>query len=125
MTLTSKVIAIRSIPKGESVGYGATWVAAEPRRIASIGIGYGDGYPRHAIEGTPVLVAGQEAKLVGRVSMDSITVDVSDCKNIQVGDDVTLWGKGLPIEWVAEKSATISYDLLCGVAARVPRIYQD
>lgn len=124
MTLMSQVISIRHVPKGQSVGYGATWVAPESRRIASIGIGYGDGYPRHAVEGTPLLIAGQEATLVGRVSMDSITVDVSGCEDVQVGDEVVLWGKGLPIERIAEKSATISYELLCGVTSRVPRIYQ-
>ena len=101
MTLTSKVIALRDVAAGEAVGYGGTWVAQRPSRIATVTIGYGDGYPRHAPNGTPVLVNGQRAPLAGRVSMDMITVDVTDLKEVQLGTDVVLWGKGLPLAEVA------------------------
>lgn len=125
MTLKSSVISLRTVNKGQSVGYGATWQAKRTRLIATVGIGYGDGYPRHASIGTPVLVAGQKAPLVGRVSMDSINIDVSQCKKIRVGDEVILWGDGLPIEEVAEKSETISYDLMCGITNRVTRVIKE
>ena len=125
MTFKSQVISLKTIKKGSFVGYGATWQAERTRLIATIGVGYGDGYPRHASVGTPVLVAGQKATLVGRVSMDSISVDVSQCHNIQIGDEVVLWGVGLPIEEVAEKSNTISYDLMCGITSRVTRVIKE
>ena len=125
MTLQSVVIALRIVKKGQSVGYGNSWVADKTSLIATIGIGYGDGYPRRAAEGTPVLIAGQEAFLVGRVSMDTINVNVTACQGISIGDEVILWGEGLPVEDIARKCATISYDLLCGVTNRVPRIYQE
>ncbi|MDF1688840.1 MAG: alanine racemase [Cycloclasticus sp.] len=122
MTLKSSVISLQTVKKGEYVGYGATWKAKRTSLIATVGVGYGDGYPRHAEAGTRVLVAGQKAPLVGRVSMDSINIDVSQCDNIQVGDEVVLWGAGLPIEDVANKSATISYELMCGITDRVARV---
>ncbi|PCI23124.1 MAG: alanine racemase [Piscirickettsiaceae bacterium] len=123
MTLKSTVLSLRHVKKGQRVGYGATWLATKTSLIATVGIGYGDGYPRHAASGTPILINGQRASLVGRVSMDSITVDVSGYQNVNVGDDVILWGDGLPIEEIAEASETISYDLMCGVTDRVPRHY--
>ena len=125
MTLKSFVLNIRDVKKGGRVGYGGSWLAKKTTRIATIGIGYGDGYPRHANEGTPVLIGTQQAKLVGRVSMDSITVDISQCENIAIADEVVLWGEGLPVDIIAQHSGTISYELFCGVSARVPRIYQD
>ncbi|MEW4982840.1 MAG: alanine racemase [Cycloclasticus sp.] len=125
MTLKSSVISLRTVKRGEFVGYGAVWQAKRTSLIATIGIGYGDGYPRHAATGTPVIVAGQKAPLVGRVSMDSINVDVSQCVNIKVGDEVVLWGDGLPVEEVAEKSDTISYELMCGITDRVTRIIRE
>jgi len=125
MTLRSRVISLRTVKKAACVGYGATWQAKRTSLIATIAIGYGDGYPRHAPTGTPVLVAGQVAPLVGCVSMDSITVDISQCSNIQIGDDVVLWGGGLPIEEVAEKSGTISYELMCGITNRVARSIRE
>lgn len=125
MTLTAKVIAIREIDAGEAVGYNAKWRANRRTRIATIGIGYGDGYPRHASNGTPVLIRGQRAKLVGRVSMDMITADISHCENIEVGDEATLWGKDLPVEEIAQCAETISYALLSAVTARVNRSYSD
>ncbi len=103
---------------GDSVGYSAAWTADKPTQIGVIAIGYGDGYPRHAKAGTPVLVNGKVCKLVGKVSMDMITVDLGD-NNFNLGDPVTLWGKGLPVETVAKWADTIPYTLLCGVTSRV------
>jgi alanine racemase len=122
MTLTSKVIALRDVAPGEAVGYGGTWVAQRPSRIATVTIGYGDGYPRHAPNGTPVLVNGQRAPLAGRVSMDMITVDVTDLKEVQLGTDVVLWGKGLPLAEVARCADTIGYELTTRMPARTPRV---
>lgn len=122
MTFNSRVIALRSVKKSEKVGYGGCWVAEKTSLIATVGAGYGDGYPRHAVTGTPVLIGGQRVPLVGRVSMDSINVDASQCKNIKVGDTVTLWGEGLPIDEVAQMSETISYELMCGITGRVSRV---
>lgn len=123
MTFKAKVTAIKTVAKGESVGYGQKWTADKPSKIAVIGVGYGDGYPRHAQNGTPIVIKDQEVHLVGRVSMDMITADITDTDNITVGDDVTLWGKGLPCEAVASKSDTISYTLFCGITKRVKRVY--
>ena len=123
MTFKSNILAIHRVKKGQSVGYGGAWIASKTSLIATVGIGYGDGYPRHASMGTPVLINKQHAYLVGRVSMDSISVDITECENICIGDDVILWGNGLPIEDVAKASDTISYDLMCGVTERVPRRY--
>ncbi len=123
MTLRSAVMALREVPLGESVGYGGTWTAERPSLIATIAGGYGDGYPRHAKNGTPVLVNGQRAGLAGRVSMDMLTVDVTDLANVSLGDPVELWGDKLPIEEVAQCADTISYELLTSVTSRVPRFY--
>ena len=123
MTFSSNVIAVKRIAKGERVGYGGDWQAARDTVLAVIGVGYGDGYPRHAKSGTPVLVKGARAQLVGRVSMDMITVDVTDLAPVSIGDAVTLWGEGLPAEEVAEWASTISYTLFCGITNRVARSY--
>lgn len=122
MTLRSSVIALRDIAPGESVGYGHIWTATTHSRIATIGIGYADGYPRHCANGTPVLVNGQRAQLVGRVSMDMITVDVTGLEQVAIGDKVELWGEHLSIDEVAQHANTISYELMTCVSARVPRI---
>ncbi len=124
MTFTSTVIGIRNIEKGETVGYGATWKAKESATIATIGAGYADGYPRHAANGTPILVAGQNAKLAGQVSMDMITADVSQCSGIKIGDPVELWGEHVNANDVAFSAKTISYELLTSVSQRVPRVYK-
>lgn len=124
MTLQSTITAIRVLNPGESVGYGHTWQAQRTSHIASIAIGYGDGYPRHVPSGSPVLVQDKGlAPLVGRVSMDTITVDVTDLPKVNVGDKVTLWGEGLPVELIAQQAQTISYQLLTCVMPRVPRVY--
>lgn len=121
MTLSSRLIAIRELKAGEAVGYGAAWVAPRDTRIGVVAIGYGDGYPRHAANGTPVLVNGVRVPLAGRVSMDMITVDLGDVP-ASLGDSCTLWGEGLPADEVAAASGTISYELFCKVTARVRRL---
>ena len=122
MTLRSELIAIQEIQTGEAVGYGSRFVAAKPMRIGIVACGYADGYPRHAIDGTPVLVNGVRTSMVGRVSMDMITVDVTDIAEAKVGSVVTLWGQGLPIDEVARAADTIGYELMCGVAQRVQMV---
>jgi alanine racemase len=123
MSLTSAVISVRSISAGEKVGYSGKWTAERPSTIATIGIGYGDGYPRTAPYGTPVLVNGVECPLVGSVSMDMITVDVSDLDSVAIGDAVELWGNQLPVNKVAAHCGTLGYELLTRMPLRVPRIY--
>lgn len=122
MTLTSAIISIRDVAVGESVGYGANWTADKPSRIATVTVGYGDGYPRLAHNGTPVLVNGQRASLAGRVSMDMITVDITGLEDVKRGDEVVLWGKGLPVGEVAKHAQTIGYELTTRMPARTPRI---
>lgn len=123
MTLKSEIIAINHFKKDDGIGYGHSYFCETDMPVATIAIGYGDGYPRHAVSGTPVLINGQQAPLVGRVSMDMITVDMRGINNTKVGDEVTLWGEGLPVEVIAEKAGTISYELLCGVTRRVEFVY--
>jgi alanine racemase len=125
MTLTTSVISIQRLEAGETVGYGATWQACAPATIAVAGIGYGDGYPRHAGSGTPVLVNGQRCELAGRVSMDMITIRIPDGMPVAVGDPVTLWGEGLPADEVARAAGTIAYELFCRLSARVRFSYAD
>lgn len=125
MRLRANILALRDIPAGDPVGYGGDWVAPRPSRIATVGIGYGDGYPRHARNGTPVAVGEHIASLVGRVSMDSITVDVTGVPAVAIGDEVELWGTRVPVSEVARCAGTISYALLTGVTPRVPRRYHD
>jgi alanine racemase len=120
MSLETSVIAIRQVPKGETVGYGGAWKAQRDSVVAIIAAGYGDGLPRNLPSGTPILVGGQRAPLVGRVSMDMIAVDVSELPDAHVGTPVVLWGNGLPVEEIARHAGTIPYELLCGVSQRVP-----
>ncbi|VAW43879.1 Alanine racemase [hydrothermal vent metagenome] len=123
MRLESEVIAIKWVKSGEFVGYGNDWQASKDTCIAVIAIGYGDGYPRHAVTGTPVLVDGKRVPLIGRVSMDMITVDITKYSDeITIGSLATLWGGGLSIDEVAKYANTISYELLCGITSRVPMI---
>ncbi|HLF30293.1 MAG TPA: alanine racemase [Xanthomonadales bacterium] len=119
MTLQCDLIAINSTRAGDTVGYGASFTCPTDMRIGVGAIGYGDGYPRQARNGTPLLVNGRKAALVGHVSMDMITIDLSGHDDAKVGDPVTLWGSGLPIEEVASWSDSIPYELICGVTARV------
>ncbi|KZZ43837.1 hypothetical protein A3765_00850 [Oleiphilus sp. HI0130] len=122
MHLKSEVIALREIETGETVGYGDTWTALRKTIIATVAMGYGDGYPRHAPSGTPVMVDGQRAPLVGRVSMDLITIDVTEVRNVIIGSEVEFWGAELSIDEVAEHAGTISYQLCTAITARVPRV---
>jgi alanine racemase len=120
MTLSSEVIAVQRLQAGERIGYGFSYEAAGDMTIGVVACGYADGYPRHAAAGTPVLVNGRRARIVGRVSMDMITVDVSDIADARIGAPVTLWGEGLSADEVAASAGTLSYELLCALAARVP-----
>jgi len=122
MQLESTLISLKFCEKGAAVGYGATWQCPESMPVGIIAIGYGDGYPRHAPIGTPVLLNGQRVPLIGRVSMDMIAVDLRSQPNAQIGDSAILWGEGLPIEEIADLSGTIAYELLCNVNKRVKRI---
>jgi alanine racemase len=119
MTLKSSLIAVRELAAGEPVGYGGAWQSKEKTVIGVVAIGYGDGYPRHAKNGTPVLVNGRRVPLVGRVSMDMITVDLGLNAQEQVGDIVTLWGEQLPVAEIAQCATTIPYELLCNITRRV------
>lgn len=120
MTLRSEIIATRNLEVGEKVGYGGTWENTKKlSKIGIVAIGYGDGYPWHAKNGTPVLVNGQRTFLTGRVSMDMLAVDISHIGHVTVGDPVTLWGDGLPIEEVARHAGTIPYELFCRFSERV------
>lgn len=123
MTLRANVLALRRIEVGEAVGYNRTWIAQRESTIATIGIGYGDGYPRHAPNGTPIWINGEIAPLAGRVSMDSITVDVTDLTSIAVGDEAILWGPQLSAAEVAKYAETISYELFTAIGHRVTRVY--
>jgi alanine racemase len=118
MTLSSRLIAINDVKKGGKVGYGGTWTAPEDIRIGVVGVGYGDGYPQSAKNGTPVLVNGSECELVGRVSMDMLTVDLRLQPNAKVGDEVVLWGEGLPVERVARHSHSSAYELFTRMTSR-------
>lgn len=119
MTLSSELIAVNRYRRGDGIGYGGTWRCPEDMPVGVVAIGYGDGYPRHAPSGTPVLVNGRPVPLVGRVSMDMISVDLRSQPQARVGDPVVLWGEGLPVEEIARMAGTIGYELLCGVAPRV------
>lgn len=119
MSLHARLIAVKPLVPGESVGYAGTWTATTHTILGVVSIGYGDGYHRHTRSGAPVLVNGQRVPLIGRVSMDMIAVDLNTQPNARVGDPVTLWGDGLPIEEVAQFADTIPYTLLCGITQRV------
>ena len=125
LTLASKIIAIQAINAGASVGYGSVFTADAPMTIGVVACGYADGYPRHCGTGTPVLVNGVRTRLVGRVSMDMITVDLTHVPQAGMGSEVTLWGRAsggavLPIDEVAHAGGTVGYELMCALARRVP-----
>lgn len=125
MTLTTRLVAINRLTRGERVGYNGTYECPEDMSVGVAAIGYGDGYPRSAAPGTPVLINGKAAPLVGRVSMDLITIDLRGVPGARTGDRVTLWGEGLPVETVAAAAGTISYDLTCGMTRRVLFVEDD
>lgn len=119
MTMSTELIAIKTMKAGECIGYGGHWTAPRTTRYGIAAIGYGDGYPRHAPNDTPVLVNGRRSRLIGRVSMDMIAVHLDEQPEARPGDPVVLWGKGLPVEEIAAAAGTIPYELLCGVTQRV------
>ena len=119
MSLHSRLISVREVFAGETVGYSGTFTAEKATKLGVVAVGYGDGYPRYAKNGTPVLVNGERVPLVGRVSMDMITVDLGMDSKAKAGDPVTLWGENLPIEEIALCANTIPYTLTCGVTPRV------
>jgi alanine racemase len=119
MTLRTRLVAVSRRLRGDRIGYGGTWECPEDMPLGIAAIGYGDGYPRHAASGTPVLVAGREAPLVGRVSMDMLAIDLREVPGAAPGAEVVLWGEGLPVERVATAADTIAYELLCSVSGRV------
>jgi alanine racemase len=122
MTLESKIISVRELPAGEPVGYGASFVADKPTRVGVVAMGYADGYPRHAPTGTPVFVDGRPARLIGRVSMDMLTVDLSDLPQTGLGSRVELWGPNVLASEVAMRAETIPYELFCNLR-RAERVY--
>lgn len=119
MTLQSKLITVKALKAGDPVGYGATWRCPEDMSVGVVAAGYGDGYSRHAESGTPVLVNGKRVELIGRASMDMLTVDLRSQPQAKTGDPVVLWGEGLPVEEVANHAGTIPYELLCAVHKRL------
>ena len=121
MTLKSQLISVKSMPSGSSIGYGGTYTLVADSRIGIVACGYGDGYPRHATNGTPVLLNGMLVPLIGRVSMDMLVVDLGEL-HANVGDEVILWGPDNPIEEVAKAAGTIAYELCCGILPRVERV---
>ena len=130
MTLRSELIAIQDLQPGDTVGYGSHYTASRPMRIGVVACGYADGYPRSAPNGTPMLVDGVRCEMVGRVSMDMVTVDLTPVPAARVGSAVTLWGQGpggavLPIDDVAHAAGTVGYELMCALALRVPTVVAD
>jgi alanine racemase len=128
MTLSSQIVSVQDIAKGGAVGYGSSFVADYPMRIGTVACGYADGYPRHAgsnPSGAPVLVDGQRTRTLGRISMDMLAVDLTLLPSSGFGSRVTLWGVGLPIDEVAAAAGTISYELMCAVAPRVPFVVAE
>jgi alanine racemase len=119
MTLRSEIIDIQELRAQDAVGYGGTYIAPRPHRIGVVACGYADGYPRHAPNGTPVMVCGKRVRMAGRVSMDMLTVDLTEVPEARVGSPCVLWGEGLPIDDVAAAASTVGYELLCAVAPRV------
>jgi alanine racemase len=120
MTLNSRIIATQELRAGDEVGYGALFRADRSMRIGIVACGYADGYPRHALSGTPILVDGQRTRTLGRVSMDMLCADLSALPDAGVGSRVVLWGEGMPIEEVARAAGTVSYELMCALTTRVP-----
>ena len=119
MTLATRLIAINQTSRGERIGYNGTWTCPEDMPVGVAAVGYGDGYPRSAASGTPVRIGDATVPLIGRVSMDLITLDLRQAPRANVGDRVTLWGADLPVETIARHAGTISYDLTCGMTRRV------
>jgi alanine racemase len=124
MTLESALISVRDLAPGEPVGYGGRFVCERPTRIGVAAVGYADGYPRHARDGTPVAVNGQRTRIIGRVSMDMITLDLTGMADARIGAPVELWGATIPANEVAQASDTIAYQLFTGIGRRVPLLHE-
>lgn len=124
MTLSAKIIALQNVPAGEAIGYGSRFITKRDSRIAVVACGYADGYPRCAKDGTPTMVEGKIAPLAGAVSMDMLTIDVTDIPEAEEGSTVELWGKNVSVNEVAKHCGTIGYELICAIALRVP-VTQD
>jgi alanine racemase len=126
MTLESEIIAVQDLKVGDRVGYGGVFVARQSMRIGVVACGYADGYPRHAPgfndDFTPAIVDGIRSRVLGRVSMDLLCVDLNDIAHARIGSPVVLWGEALPVDEIAAKAGTIAYELLCALAARVPQV---
>jgi alanine racemase len=125
MTLSARVLGVQQLQAGDTVGYGSSFTADAPIRVGTVACGYADGYPRHCTTGTPVLVEGVRTRLLGRVSMDMIAVDLTPVPQAGFGTEVTMWGKAadgavLPIDEVARSAGTLGYELMCALAQRVP-----
>ncbi|MBI3525959.1 MAG: alanine racemase [Betaproteobacteria bacterium] len=120
MTLRSELISVRDLEAGDRIGYGGIFAAPAPMKVGVVACGYADGYPRHAPTGTPILVGGQRTRTLGRVSMDKICVDLTGIHGAGIGTPVVLWGEGMPADEVATAAGTVSYELFCALAARVP-----
>ena len=125
MTLQSEIISVQTLRGGEGVGYGQLFRAERTMRVGVVACGYADGYPRHAPTGTPVQVNGRLSRILGRVSMDMLCVDLAGFPEAGIGTPVELWGAGLPVDAVAAAAGTTSYELLCALAARVPVTESD
>ena len=130
MTLSSRIIGVQNIGIGDTIGYGSSFTADAGMRVGVVACGYADGYPRHCSTGTPVLVGGVRTRLLGRVSMDMVTVDLTALPHADLGSEVTLWGKAangtvLSIDEVAQAGNTLGYELMCALAQRVPTICED
>tara|TARA_B100000035_G_scaffold57827_1_gene46046 strand:- start:21474 stop:22541 length:1068 start_codon:yes stop_codon:yes gene_type:complete len=125
MSLHSKIIAVQNLNKGQSVGYGSTFVATKKTRVGIVACGYADGYPRHAPSGTPILVDGKISRTLGRVSMDMLFVDLTDISSADIHSEVELWGANISVDEVAKEAKTVGYELLCAISSsiRVPMEY--
>jgi alanine racemase len=123
MNLTSTLISVKHLKQGETVGYSSTWTCPKDMPIGIVNTGYGDGYPRHAPSGTPILINDVRCQIIGRIAMDMITVDLRNCPTAKVGDEVILWGPKLPIEEIANSAGTIPYELFCHLTNRVNFVY--
>ena len=122
MTVSSRIISVQTLRPSDGAGYGYAFRADRSMRVGIVAGGYADGYPRHAPTGTPVLVKGRRTRVVGRISMDMLHVDLSEIEDAGVGSPVTLWGRGMPVDEVAQAAGTLGYELLCAIAPRMQRV---
>ena len=125
MTLAAKILAIQNVPAGEAIGYGSRFVTHRPSRIAVVACGYADGYPRSTPDGTPTYVEGKIAPIAGAISMDMLTIDVTDIPEAKLGSRVELWGNHISVNEIARRCGTIGYELLCAIALRVPIVEDE